>query len=632
MTIRPPLFTASLFTASLFTLLLTACPPPTVVTPDPVPRPTGIDINCGEAGALMDDGRFAEAIDWLRQLSIDDPLASADARTDLCLARALIGDEQHDAALRLIAPLQRDASASDDVRAQACILGAWAALAAGRSDEADRHMADCEVDAWLDPSDVVRPSDGHAARVVLMETRGRRGDHLGALELGETLLDADPVTRQWAVDRAFEWAANIAGDELLALESNPTGRLGRAVASFSRLAEAGNARDWSAFDRLHAAIQSDLYSLGASSALLQAGEWSGLRDEAMSPVIGVVLPFSGEGRARGRAALAGLLLAQRSFDAGYESFSHLLIEDGGETTESARAAVAALDERGALAIIAPPQTALASAISLEASQRGIPVLSLGGVDSEAGWAFDFRADPGAEAAALIEFAVRERLTRLAVVQPIGAGEYLDGLTIHLADLGSRHGIEVAEPIFYVAEAVQAEMEAVASALARQPFDGLVFADHGGNATTLAAYLAVEDVWARAPGSVPSSSRREVIFLGNSTWNDPEFLASGPDYLSGGVFAAWLDAGEEGELFADSFEWVYGRRPGLLEAFAFDALTVLRMLALDDGFRTRPGLRDALSGLDGLLGATGIIRFDADRLRDLQPTLVRVTSAGFEPLR
>jgi ABC-type branched-subunit amino acid transport system substrate-binding protein len=123
-------------------------------------------------------------------------------------------------------------------------------------------------------------------------------------------------------------------------------------------------------------------------------------------------------------------------------------------------------------------------------------------------------------------------------------------------------------------------------------------------------------------------------LGNSFWHNPEFLLSGPDYLAGGVFPAWLPAelGFEGtERFVERFQEVYGRRPSFLEGFAHDALALLHYLVLDVQVSSRAGLRDAIEQLEGVEGATGELRFAGDHAGQQRPFLLMVTSEGFAPL-
>ncbi|MCA9563212.1 MAG: hypothetical protein KC561_06975, partial [Myxococcales bacterium] len=181
--------------------------------------------------------------------------------------------------------------------------------------------------------------------------------------------------------------------------------------------------------------------------------------------------------------------------------------------------------------------------------------------------------------------------------------------------------------------MQAEAQDAARRLSHGNWDAILIADTGSNATTLAAYLAVENVWARAITSEPRSDRKYVVYLGNSFWHDPQFLNEGPDYLSGAVFPTWLgvvESSPSAARFSDAFERVFDRRPGLAGSFAFDALATLQYLMLDSGIRTRSGIRDALSELDGLEGVTGQVSFGADGTSQQTPMLMTISDGGFAP--
>jgi hypothetical protein len=58
---------------------------------------------------------------------------------------------------------------------------------------------------------------------------------------------------------------------------------------------------------------------------------------------------------------------------------------------------------------------------------------------------------------------------------------------------------------------------------------------------------------------------------------------------------------------------------------------MRELVVNNGIRTRSGVRDALLQLHQVYGATGEIRFDPDGTSPHQPGLMRVTASGFQPL-
>ncbi len=295
-----------------------------------------------------------------------------------------------------------------------------------------------------------------------------------------------------------------------------------------------------------------------------------------------------------------------------------------------------LDELGVLAIVGPFQLELAEGATREASTRRIPLISLAPVARREArdWSFAFYPDPAQEAASLIALAHAEGLWELALAMPSRTSDYLEQFVEAFEEGADREGLRIVAREVYGVDDLQAEADRVAGRLAGQSFNGLLIADTPQNASTIAAYLAVRDVWGRGIGESPPEGRRYIVYFGNSSWHDPEFLRAGPSYLAGGVFAAWLPVELEVEAtgrFVERFEAIFGRRPGPLGAFAHDALSLLRHLVIESGVASRTGLRNALESGDSVDGATGTVRFGADGETQGSPLLLQIRAGGFQPL-
>ena len=614
--------------------LVVGCPTTTPV------RDAGITVRDvtgepGDCGGVLDDmvaGDFSAALDGLAQ-------QSATVEVDLCTSRALLGAGDAEEALALAAPLATAAGLNDDERAIACVLALWSTMALDRDAELVAQADRCAGGPAVDHDAVLLSADAITAATVLVSAHDATEEYGWGLEeaiwLAEEAPEADQATRKWAIDQAFGMAAKARSEDLqgLPLES----QLSEALVAYGELFRAALADDFATVSAMLAGVQSKLIELGADAALQEVEEILLGAEHQLAPVIGCVLPLSGPRRRAGRAALAGLLLAQEAFDPVAEPRSLLLIRDAGDSTEAVAEAVTELDALGVVAIIGPNDVVLGSALAAEAGVRGIPVIALSydrSVSSQSDWAFSLFADPAAEADALIAVATDYGLSRVALALPSPTPDYLQRMIDAFEDRASQVGIQVGPTVRYFVDDLQSEAQQAAERLRRESFDALLIADTGAHATTLAAYLGVHDVWSRSPTQLASSGRREIVYLGTSFWHSPEFLADGPDYLAGGVFPSWIpvEAGEEQTVaFSDDFEMTYGRRAGLIDAFAFDAMSVLRVVMFEAGVRSRQGLRSALEQSTQFSGATGTVQFGDDRVSIQRPTLFTVQRGGFQPL-
>jgi ABC-type branched-subunit amino acid transport system substrate-binding protein len=617
---------------ALVTGLMAGCPRPRHSSTD------GLDVGgssslCGDSDDLLTAGRFLEAAQQLERA-----VAASDShRLEVCLGRALIGIGDFGSASRLLSPLIAEAGVDNDVWAAACIYLAWSESALGDLGAGDAAINRCELEEGLGADRVLLPGDVTPAGLLLIAARRNNGDGLMALETASTVLRASPddTSRRWVLSAGLSAAAALDNDEIEVLDLRADD-FSQGFAAWARLAQSVESEDWARFDALSPGVEQWLRELNAPEAELELAEWRAQRNVTRAAVFGGLFSLTGDARRQGRAALGGLLLASRSFDGDAAVESRLLIRDAGQTDESVTAAVAALDEAGVLAIIGPLQPELAEAAAREAEARGIPIITLSshrGVTANRSWVFRLFADAESEGAALAARALDEGLTRVSVALPSPTPDYLSDVVESFSAHAGQAGVIINGAILYGTESIQGEAELAAEMLQGQTMDAILIADVGENATTLAAYLAVLDIWSWRPG-LSRSSRRYVSFLGTSAWHNPEFLASGPDYLAGGVFTAWLPS-ESGRAatadFTSQFESVYARPPGLPGAFAYDGLGFVRTVVLDSGVRTRSGLREALERIEYAEGVTGEVHFGTAHASDRPPTLLVVTRDGFVPL-
>jgi len=146
---------------------------------------------------------------------------------------------------------------------------------------------------------------------------------------------------------------------------------------------------------------------------------------------------------------------------------------------------------------------------------------------------------------------------------------------------------------------------MAAELAQQraglPFDALFIPDDYRKVSLIAPYLAFHDL-------------RGVVLLGTNAWNSPHLVESAGEYLRDAVFVDGFFA-ESGtppvpDLVAE-FRMTLQREPGLLEALAYDSLSLFAEAFERAQPKTRSGVRDALARTEGYPGLSGPTRFDAE---------------------
>jgi ABC-type branched-subunit amino acid transport system substrate-binding protein len=162
------------------------------------------------------------------------------------------------------------------------------------------------------------------------------------------------------------------------------------------------------------------------------------------------------------------------------------------------------------------------------------------------------------------------------------------------------------------------------------FEAVLIADFARNVKLIGPALAVEDIVTGTclPDELKklekTSGRHDlkaVQLLGGNGWGgDPTLFDLSPGgagrHLRCAVFVDGFFAGAarpETHRFAEAFQRKYGAAPTILEAYAYDALKLLRV-ALEQGqATTREQLRDGLAALKGVKGATGDLTVGPKRL-------------------
>lgn len=347
-----------------------------------------------------------------------------------------------------------------------------------------------------------------------------------------------------------------------------------------------------------------------------------------SPKLGVLLPLSGKYAAYGKRSLAGIEMAMRS------SGIELVVRDTAGESQNARAA---FDELAAMpeirAVIGPLRSQEAQSVSPRAERAGVPMLSLAQNQSPSSrYVLQTAMTHEMQAATLAEYAINAiGLRTFGVLFPRDA--YGMALSDAFKDEVVRRGGRVVGAIAYEPGAPEFSIEVLTL---ERWVDG-----DGLQAVFIPDFAATAGVLSRSL----RASRPGVALLGSNGWNDPGQLGELAEALDGAVFVDGFFVGSQRaatQRFLGEYRAVHGDAPGVLEAQAYDAASVLRH-AFDSGATSsRDELLDAVRSMGRFDGAAGaltfgdegvarqlfVLKLDGRRIRELTAEeRTRAASAG-----
>lgn len=402
-------------------------------------------------------------------------------------------------------------------------------------------------------------------------------------------------------------------------------------------------------------------------------------------VIGVAVPLSGPYKRWGEVILQGIGLA-----VGETTGVKLAIRDSRGEPDGAAEAVEqlALDE-GAIVVVGGVANAEAERAAATAEELGLPFLSLSkqeGVTEAGPNVFQHMLTATAQARALAElFMARRGLKRFAIMYPSVA--YGAELASAFWDEVEARGGEVRAAETYAIDRttftplvkdmvgklyldertdfVDAQKEITEKetdpfrrrkALERlrdglEPvvdFDAVLVADFARNVKLIAPALAVEDVITATclPDEVKKIEKttgrkdlKAVQLLGGNGWGaDPSLFDGSPGGAGRHVRCAvfvdgfYADAARpETRRFADAYQRKYGTAPGILEAYAYDAVKLARAVIEHGQATSRAALRDGLAAVRGFKGATGDLTVGPRRVVEKELFYLTVDRDGLREL-
>lgn len=539
----------------------------------------------------------------------------------------------------------------------------WAELYAGIAALRDRRFEvaaealDNVVDADADPGLTAR------AELFLGITRNYQGDAGAALRLlrrGERAIESDPERTEYLAALAY---ASAQGDRPLAAlpvfdQLYPRVSATERALIVARVEEVVAAADGDAvaraFDALPDRRGPSMAAVASRLALIadeqgRADDAARLRELAgdarvavglprtIAPIaatggagdadlVGAVLPLGGRQYRVAEAAAAGLGLAAGVADGkGVAAVEIRAAKD----PDGSSVAVEDLARTNVIAVVGPIDSASVDAAGARAESLGVPLLSLStAAEKNASSRFVFHLVHSGEARsrALAQRALAKGVTRFALLS--AEDGYGRAMTSAFADEVSRGGGTIVTRVTY-----KAGTKSFASFAAKLSgsWDAVFVPAQADILGLVAPALAATGKIPKPLGTKKVIGGRPVLLLSTAENLTGSYLADAGRHSEGALFAPGFypdDQDPASREFVDRFIGAYGRAPGFLEAYAFDAA----QLAAAAGAGGRAGLAASLARGE-LPGLTGAIRFDAQHRRaDPGVLYTVVVEAGAHAIR
>jgi ABC-type branched-subunit amino acid transport system substrate-binding protein len=386
--------------------------------------------------------------------------------------------------------------------------------------------------------------------------------------------------------------------------------------------------------------------------------------------LGCLLPLSGAYNLFGARALDGIQLAFREISATQgEMPIRLVVKDTGSDPDQAARAMQELAEARVAAVMGPIATAEAAADVAQAQR--IPIMTFSqreGLTEIGDNVFRHFITPRMQAAALASYML-ETLgkRRLAVLHPDEA--YGRAFRDVFWDEVYRRGGEIVALEAY--DPRQTDFEDTIKKLVGRYYDVpadlkalRVPLDLLGPLTDLPGYTPPAEPEAVIRGRrsrpvddspppivdfeallvpdspnmlglvVPQLAYHDIVnvtLLGTNLWFSEKLLHEGGEYAQGAVFPADFYPDSRSprvQRFIAAFESVYGRKPGFMEAIAYDSARILLGILLDPDVRLRAAIRNALMTGTPMEGVTGDVTFDGQGEPVKGLVLLQIRGNGF----
>ena len=137
--------------------------------------------------------------------------------------------------------------------------------------------------------------------------------------------------------------------------------------------------------------------------------------------------------------------------------------------------------------------------------------------------------------------------------------------------------------------------------------------------------------------VPQLAYHDVInttLLGTNLWFSTKLLDTAGEYVQGAILTTGFFPDSQDPAvrsFVTRFESIYGRKPGFIEATAYDAARVMFTTVLHPDAWLRAGIRHQLLSLENQDAVTGAMRFEGNGDSIQALPLLQVRENGFQEL-
>lgn len=421
--------------------------------------------------------------------------------------------------------------------------------------------------------------------------------------------------RGWVLARLDEVVAAAAPDALRAawdglIQAGATSGPAAAVAGARLAAILETEGDADAAREVRGAIRGARERLG----LRADGDGGGAVAVAAGPPhLGAVLPLDGKQSRVAEAAARGAAIAAGAH--GGDTAATVDVEGAAGAKPSA-AAVAALADRGVLAILGPIDGDSVDAAAARAADLGVPLVSLNPRADErpasGRWVFHVMHSAEQRARILARRAVAAGVKKLAILAPdSGYGRAVAGA---FADAARDAGGEVVVRVDYPAD------EKSFAKLVKKldgGWQGVFVPEQADRLELIAPALSAAGLVPRAAGAkLPKTVKgRAIVLLSTAEGMDAEYVRDAGRHSIGALLAPGFYPDRSDAriaAFVDRHAAAHDRPPTAVDAYAFDAIVALGAAA--GGAQDRAAVAAALGKLQ-LEGVTGTVRFGADHRRD-----------------
>lgn len=361
--------------------------------------------------------------------------------------------------------------------------------------------------------------------------------------------------------------------------------------------------------------------------------------------VGCLLPLSGPYHLYGQRALNGIELALSLLQsAGPPSAVRLVIKDSASQDGPSVEGVRALVEAGVGAIIGPIATAPAAAD--EAQKLNIPMVTFtqkSDITEIGDFIFRHFITPRGQTRTLVRYFTNDMgLRDFAILYPkdaygqtfmtlfgqevvrqggrlVRVESYDTQQTDFGAVIRNLTGLIFQDPDQgRLTERRRGRRQRLKTTASKIDFDVLFIPDAPKKAGLILPQLAYHDI-------------RNVYLAGTNLWHSEQLITMARNYAQNAVMAEGffsMSSDPPVQRFVQAYQSVYGEKPGLIEAFAFDTASLLFKLVSTSDIRHRHDLRDALLKQFEPDGATGPTAFapNGEAIKNLR--LLKIEGSQF----